>query len=82
MEEQGLLQQARLYNMLSIQEKQKVINTRIKAYKDEIHKLYSDSSLLTEGDPQISINASEYSNLINYVKALHNELSLLTNNNQ
>ena len=68
--------------MLSIEEKQKIIRIRIKGHKDDIYILSEVTALLNPGDPEIDIKASEYANLVNGIKALENELSLLTNNDQ
>lgn len=68
--------------MLSIEEKQKVIRIRIRDYLDAINLIGSSTPLLVTGDAQIEINSLEYSNLVKCVKALENELNLLTNNDQ
>jgi hypothetical protein len=68
--------------MLSIEEKQKIIRIKIKNYKNAIYELSSNTSIFIVGDPQIEKNALEYSNLINCIKALENELILLTSNTQ
>lgn len=68
--------------MISIEEKQKIIWERLKDFQTYLNNLGSDSAILSPGDPQIDINALEYANLVRRIKALENELSLLTNNDQ
>jgi len=68
--------------MISNEEKHKIIGSRIKDYRDLINSIASNTPSLALGDPQIDINLLKYADLVKSIKALENELGLLTNNDQ
>lgn len=68
--------------MISIEEKNKIILYRIRYCRDLLNNISYETPLLSFGDPQIDINSLKYADLVKRIKALENELGLLTNNDQ